>query len=640
MKRSANTHQAVVVAGLLALLLAPGCGGGDDSEADVDAGQTDAAADTGPSGDSSQDAAAVDVASKPKPKPPNVKLSNPGDGAVLHGEVTIEATASAARSHVAIAQLRFKLNGSTFALLNKAPWTLKWDTDNVAEGKHQLSVVALDTAGSNAKHSISIEIARSGPSIGFSKPAQYALVDGDKEPVELTVTVGEPAPTEVAFSVKQGSATLKLDTLTKAPWTTKWFTQGRDSGDWTLIATATDSKGMSASTLRHVVLDRPPTVKLVQPDPGSTVGGVVVVKAETGDDLGVAELRIELDGQPLAAKAAKGTTFALSTSWDSSKVGGGKHVLKARCIDSGGHTTEVSLDVTVDQPMTAQALSCSDVAFAKCDAIPPPSLPLKGKVGLKVVISDDTAKPATATWKIDGKLLAELAKPPLQWLWDTTKVADGPHQLTVKAYNDKGDSVDLSYAVSINNCDLDNDGHLSDSASCGGDDCDDGAPKTYAGAKDLVGDGTDQNCDGVDGADLDGDGWLSKASGGKDCDDGDKAVHPCVDDKAGDGVDQDCDGSDQQGCDDCESCTLDAPGGDGCVHLAFNDGSLCKDDKPCTSGEACSGGECKAAKTTSCDDGNPCTMDICDGKGGCVNDKLADGEGCGDGKTCKAGVCG
>jgi hypothetical protein len=212
--------------------------------------------------------------------------------------------------------------------------------------------------------------------------------------------------------------------------------------------------------------------------------------------------------------------------------------------------------------------------------------------------------------------------------------------VTVKALNDNGDAVELSYAVSINNCDLDDDGHLSDTAICGGDDCDDNALLTHAGAKDQLGDGKDQNCDGVDGTDLDGDGWLSKASGGKDCDDGDKTVHPCVDDKADDGVDQDCDGTDKQGCDDCESCTLDAPGANGCVHLAFNDGSLCKDDNPCTTSESCSAGQCKAAKTATCDDNNPCTSDVCDGKGGCVNDKVTDGATCGDKKTCKAGVCG
>ncbi len=61
-------------------------------------------------------------------------------------------------------------------------------------------------------------------------------------------------------------------------------------------------------------------------------------------------------------------------------------------------------------------------------------------------------------------------------------------------------------------------------------------------ARRLAPDGVDQDCDGVDGIDLDGDGFASSATGGGDCDDERAAVHPGADDPAGDGVDQDCDG--------------------------------------------------------------------------------------------------
>lgn len=40
-----------------------------------------------------------------------------------------------------------------------------------------------------------------------------------------------------------------------------------------------------------------------------------------------------------------------------------------------------------------------------------------------------------------------------------------------------------------------------------------------------------------------------------------------------------------------------------------------------------------------CDDGNPCTSDLC-GAGGCSHASLDDGTSCGGGKTCAGGVCG
>ncbi len=44
--------------------------------------------------------------------------------------------------------------------------------------------------------------------------------------------------------------------------------------------------------------------------------------------------------------------------------------------------------------------------------------------------------------------------------------------------------------------------------------------------EDQVGDGIDQNCDGIDGVDADGDGFASVASGGDDCDDTNLAAFP------------------------------------------------------------------------------------------------------------------
>ena len=79
---------------------------------------------------------------------------------------------------------------------------------------------------------------------------------------------------------------------------------------------------------------------------------------------------------------------------------------------------------------------------------------------------------------------------------------------------------------------------------CEGD-CDDTHPAINPFANDVVGDGIDQNCDGLDGVDADGDGYAAQFTGGDDCDDGDPALN--LDDVDGDGgttCDGDCDDSD------------------------------------------------------------------------------------------------
>ncbi len=98
-------------------------------------------------------------------------------------------------------------------------------------------------------------------------------------------------------------------------------------------------------------------------------------------------------------------------------------------------------------------------------------------------------------------------------------------------------------------CDADGDNVRAD--ACGGEDCDDSDPSAYTGAPEDGGagddssDGVDNDCDGkVDegttGFDDDGDGWSEDEG---DCDDGNASVNPGAKEVTGNGVDDDCDDS-------------------------------------------------------------------------------------------------
>ncbi|MEC7984713.1 MAG: flagellar basal body FlgE domain-containing protein [Myxococcota bacterium] len=115
--------------------------------------------------------------------------------------------------------------------------------------------------------------------------------------------------------------------------------------------------------------------------------------------------------------------------------------------------------------------------------------------------------------------------------------------------------------ITVEYDDLDEDGYTEEEG-----DCDDGDASVFPGAVDSDVDGVDQDCDQVDGPDLDGDGVADSQFGGEDCDDTDDTVqsrpndadcdgyeapedcddtddsiYPMAGDVAGDGVDSDCD---------------------------------------------------------------------------------------------------
>ncbi|MFT5583896.1 MAG: hypothetical protein ACI9VR_001480 [Cognaticolwellia sp.] len=127
-----------------------------------------------------------------------------------------------------------------------------------------------------------------------------------------------------------------------------------------------------------------------------------------------------------------------------------------------------------------------------------------------------------------------------------------------------------SYGVSTLRDSVDTDCSDSNEATTDGADCDDTNASIYPGATEVVADGVDQDCDGVDTcyADADGDGYttgtvkgtdLSCAGLGEsntltatDCEDADATINPGATELTGDGVDQNCDG--------LESCYRDSDG--------------------------------------------------------------------------------
>ncbi len=85
-----------------------------------------------------------------------------------------------------------------------------------------------------------------------------------------------------------------------------------------------------------------------------------------------------------------------------------------------------------------------------------------------------------------------------------------------------------------------------------------------------------------------------------------------------------------------------------CAIAATNEGGNCTaDGNKCTAALVCTNGQCMASEGSDCDDGNPCTANGCDPAKGCVfKSQAADGKGCDvDGKlcasadTCKGGNC-
>ena len=121
-----------------------------------------------------------------------------------------------------------------------------------------------------------------------------------------------------------------------------------------------------------------------------------------------------------------------------------------------------------------------------------------------------------------------------------------------------------------------------------------------------------------------------------DCDDG----NPCtLGDHCGDGG---CKAAGTLGCDDGNVCTADGCDPEaGCFHTP-TEGS-CNDWDVCTINDSCVGGACTGGVELNCDDDDPCTEDLC-AESGCVHNPLSDvlcddDDPCTVSDSCVAGEC-
>ncbi len=147
------------------------------------------------------------------------------------------------------------------------------------------------------------------------------------------------------------------------------------------------------------------------------------------------------------------------------------------------------------------------------------------------------------------------------------------------------------------------------------------------------GDAKGNACDGDD----DNDGFDDPL----DCEPLLAFVHPTAIEEC-DGFDNDCDGgTDEKTCNDGNPCTDDVCDPVGGCSNDFNT-APCNDSNPCTQNDACSLGTCEGA-FLNCNDGNPCTDDSCTPTQGCVNTPNAlpcsDSNFCTEGDKCSGAVC-
>lgn len=116
--------------------------------------------------------------------PPTVVISSPANNSIATGSVIITANAS---DNAGISKVDFYLDGALKYSDSTAPYSMTWDSTEVADGSHTITAFATDTSGNEAQHQIVVTVNNSAssdlvkPDISFIEPlgTEYSWSDGN-----------------------------------------------------------------------------------------------------------------------------------------------------------------------------------------------------------------------------------------------------------------------------------------------------------------------------------------------------------------------------------------------------------------------------------------------------------------------------
>jgi subtilisin family serine protease len=261
----------------------------------------------------------------PTDDPPSVMITNPADGAIVYGSVTIIADAS---DDMGITQVEFFIDGESIGVdVDGADgWSANWDTTEDPDGEHTVSATATDTIGQTSDDSIVVMIDNvidTPPSVTITNPTEGSTVSGS---VTVTADASDDAGvSQVEFFIDGGS--IGVDADGADGWSVLWNTILYSNGSHTVLATATDTSAQTSSDSIETIVDNAQAPRIAQVDVMAIpllsyrrwwVATAMVTVAEDG--IPVAGATVEGLWSGLYNKAASNTTdgfgfISFETNW-------------------------------------------------------------------------------------------------------------------------------------------------------------------------------------------------------------------------------------------------------------------------------------------------------------------------------------
>ena len=293
---------------------------------------------------------------------------------------------------------------------------------NLPGGTYHYKLVAVDTSGTRGAPSneVSATVTDAPPSSPTVSPP---TVDADDVRVTWSAATDDLGVTGYRVHRSTTAGFTPSDANLVATKTTlSHLDSNLPAGTYHYLVVAVDAVGNRSVPSNEVgatvAPDTSPPTNGMPNTCGVTLSGDTRTEVWPRDDRGVASIELLVDGQRVGFTQQSWFEFR----WDTRRKMNGPHTLSSVVRDTSGNEATWSCAITIDNPpMTVEFTSPADGAT------------VGGTVTVAVTpkIGGSPTGGAGIRFKVDGVYVGPTDwEPPYQFAWNTTTVAEGPHELS------------------------------------------------------------------------------------------------------------------------------------------------------------------------------------------------------------------
>ena len=354
---------------------------------------------------------------------PNPIINTPMDRSYVTGTsmpISVNTT-----SHVISVRFRVDQNAWTSMARSGNTWTGDWDTTQITDGEHTLTVEAKDSAGLTGESTVTIFVDNNKPSCTINSPIDGQYIEGSYTfRVVATDTVGV---NHVDIRIFGDNTTLPYNPITSSYEYTV-TTSTKADGTYAAMATAYDNVNQSKKSeeITFYIDNNDPSLSINSPQDGEIVGGDYNISVTSSDTyLNSVKYKIDSTGW----RNMTGTEPNWNKLINTSELTDGSHMLYVKTTDNSSHVTQQAIEFVVDNTKP----SCSLVS-------PFPGAYIEGVYNFQVSASDSVGIDRVTLSVFTDTVQTTFNKQTGYYenAINTLTVSDGIYQLVATAYDSSG----------------------------------------------------------------------------------------------------------------------------------------------------------------------------------------------------------